>query len=107
MDYQCRLMTEKVAIVASLAAGDEAPVALDQTKVGRLSRMDALQSQAVAQDVRRRRERRLVAIAKALHRMDEDEYGYCLSCGEDMDAKRLDFDPAVERCVPCAEKEEV
>lgn len=105
MDYQCRLIEEKAALVASLVTVDEAPVQLDQTKVGRLSRMDALRSQALAQDVRRRRELRLIAIARALQRIDEDEYGYCLSCGEDMEAKRLDFDPAVERCVPCAEKE--
>ena len=98
-------MKEKAALVAGLVAGDETPVQLDQTRVGRLSRMDALQSQALAQNVRRRREERLIAIARALQRMDEDEYGYCLSCGEDMDAKRLDFDPVVERCVSCAEKE--
>jgi DnaK suppressor protein len=98
-------MKEKAALVAGLVTGDEAPVQLDQTRVGRLSRMDALQSQALAQNVRRRREERLIAIARALQRMDEDEYGYCLSCGEDMDAKRLGFDPAVERCVSCAEKE--
>lgn len=100
-----QLLSERAEIVAALETNDHEPVKLDQTAVGRLSRMDAMQGQALAQDVRRRRQQRMVAIAKALQRIDEDEYGYCLNCADDMDPKRLEIDATAEYCVACAEKE--
>ena len=80
---------------------DRAPVELDQQSVGRLSRMDALQMQnmAVAREDRRRHRRDV--IAAALKRMDDDDYGYCLVCGENIPYKRLMADPAVTRCIDC------
>jgi DnaK suppressor protein len=102
--YREKLLAEKATIVVALETDDHKPVQLDQTAVGRLTRMDAMQSQALAQNVRRRRQQRLVAIAKALQRLDEDEYGYCLDCAADMDPKRLDIDATAAYCVACAEK---
>ena len=58
------------------------PVELDQARVGRLSRMDALQSQALAAEVERRREVELERIDMALERIEQGEYGYCVACGE-------------------------
>ncbi len=78
------------------------PVTLDQQSVGRLSRMDALQGQAMAQAEEERRQQRLRLIDAALGRIDEGEYGYCVACGDDIAPKRLLFDPAVPRCVDCA-----
>ena len=46
-------------------------VALDQSKVGRLSRMDALQAQQMAQETARRRQLQLQQIDSALRRMDD------------------------------------
>ena len=81
---------------------DRAPVELDQTSVGRLSRMDAMQQQAMAAAQSRRRAGRLKAIEAALKRMDEDEFGWCENCGEDIALGRLELDPTVTRCVDCA-----
>lgn len=81
---------------------DRAPVTLDQQSVGRLSRMDAMQVQAMAQAVDRRRQVRKAQIAAALTRMDAGEYGWCLACGEFIGMKRLQVDPATPRCVDCA-----
>ena len=78
------------------------PVELDQARLGRLSRMDALQSQALAQDVERRRKIELQRIDAALERIDSGDYGYCLNCGEEIPIARLEFDPAVATCVDCA-----
>lgn len=50
---------------------DSAPVTLDQTMVGRLSRMDALQGQAMAEEVKRRRDKELIRIKAALSRLEE------------------------------------
>ena len=78
------------------------PVELDQTRVGRLSRMDALQGQAMAQETARRRDNEIGRIDAALKRVAEDEYGYCLACGEKIAAARLKLDPMAAICVTCA-----
>jgi DnaK suppressor protein len=78
-------------------------VALDQSKVGRLSRMDALQAQQMAQETARRRQIHLQKIDSALRRMDAGDYGNCFICGEEISAARLNFDPAVTRCIDCME----
>ncbi len=79
-----------------------AVVELDQTRVGRLSRMDALQGQAISQERERRRGIQLHKIAAALRRIDQDDYGYCAECGEEIAFKRLQFDPATTLCFNCA-----
>lgn len=78
------------------------PVELDQSRVGRLSRMDALQDQAMALETERRREIELRRIGAALARVASGEYGYCLTCGEEIEPKRLDFDAATPVCIDCA-----
>ena len=78
-----------------------APVTLDQQSVGRLSRMDAMQQQSMDLAKEERRAQRLAVLAAALKRMDEDEFGYCLRCGENIPPARLDVDPAVTLCVDC------
>jgi DnaK suppressor protein len=77
-------------------------VELDQSRVGRLSRMDALQGQAMSLELRRRRQAELQRISKALRRIEDGEYGYCESCGLAIAVKRLEFDPAVGLCIDCA-----
>ena len=83
-------------------ADERRPVTLDQQSVGRLSRMDAMQVQAMAQAVEARRQARLRLIEAALHRLDQGDYGICVDCGEDIPAKRLAIDPTIARCVDCA-----
>ena len=78
-------------------------VALDQSKVGRLSRMDALQAQQMAQETARRRQIQLQKIDSALSRMDALEYGNCLICDQEIAIARLEFDPATTRCIKCME----
>jgi len=83
---------------------DGKPVELDQTRVGRLSRMDALQNQAMARETERRRQQELLRIDTALERLDEGAYGDCADCGEPIAEKRLAFDPSTLLCIDCAEK---
>lgn len=77
-------------------------VTLDQSSVGRLSRIDAMQSQAMAIETKRRREIELSRIEAAFERIEEEEYGYCASCEEEINRKRLEIDPANPFCVVCA-----
>lgn len=85
---------------------DRAPVELDQTSVGRLSRMDAMQGQAMAVATHERRLLEISRIDAALTRMDEGDYGQCLACDVKIPAKRLELDPATPVCVKCAEAAE-
>jgi DnaK suppressor protein len=78
-------------------------VTLDQQTVGRLSRVDALQVQQMALAQARRREAELGRIAATLERLDDDDFGYCVKCGEEIAAKRLELDPTVLTCIDCAQ----
>ena len=64
------LLRQSAATVA-----DRRPVELDQQSVGRLSRMDALQGQAMARAAEQRRRVRLVALDQALHCLEEEALG--------------------------------
>ena len=81
-----------------------APVELDQTRVGRVSRMDAMQVQQMAQESERRREHQMLEVEAALCRIDSGEYGYCSVCEEEIDPRRLYVDPTNTRCINCADK---
>jgi DnaK suppressor protein len=78
------------------------PVELDQTTVGRVSRMDALQGQAMAKASQQRRHIQLQRIQTALRRIENGEFGWCHRCSEPIAPKRLDFDPTAPLCIDCA-----
>ena len=99
-----RLQARRQELLRLTAAheAESQPVEVDQSSVGRLTRMDALQSQAMAVEVERRRIAELARIAGALERLEQGEYGYCVNCGEPIAPKRLELDPATPLCVNCA-----
>lgn len=77
-------------------------VTLDQQSVGRLSRMDALQNQAMAKAQNARRAQEMRRLKAALLRLSEGEFGYCESCGDAIAEARLRLDPSAARCMSCA-----
>ena len=93
---------EELTQLARSSASARRPVELDQTRMGRLSRMDALQDQAMALEVERRRANELRRIEASLRRVESGDYGYCVTCGEAIVRKRLELDPAVPVCIDCA-----
>ena len=93
---------DQILAMSEAAADDRKPVELDQQSVGRLSRMDAMQVQAMANASEARRRGHLQRIEAALQRIAEDDFGYCDACGEEIPAKRLTIDPTTTRCVDCA-----
>ena len=103
-EFRKRLEAELDALDAedALGADGQKTVELDQTSVGRLSRMDALQGQAMAKATSARRAARRQRIAAAFQRMDEGEFGYCTDCGQEIAPARLDLDPTVPTCITCA-----
>ena len=99
-------LREELESVAETGNESAAVVELDQTKIGRLSRMDAMQAQAMAQASGERRKAMLRDIEAALQRIDDGSYGICCDCDEPINPKRLEFDPTAPRCVGCASKAE-
>ena len=93
---------EELLQAANASAESRQPVELDQTRVGRLSRMDAMQVQAMSIEAERRRNVELTRIEAALNRVADGDYGYCLSCDEAIPVKRLQLDPATPVCIDCA-----
>lgn len=79
-------------------------VTLDQSSVGRLTRMDAMQAQQMAAETARRRDQEMIRIRAALTRIENDDFGYCLRCDEEISPKRLDHDPSATLCIACANR---
>jgi len=97
-----RALRDELTRLAAASAESRRPVELDQSRVGRLSRMDALQAQAMQQASDGRRQREIARIDAALARIAAGEYGFCTRCGEEIAAKRLALDLATPLCIDCA-----
>lgn len=81
-------------------------VDLDQTKVGRLSRMDAMQQQNMAKSTMRNIKQRLQRIGTALAKIESGDYGYCDECGEEIALNRLEVQPEAPCCFACQSQQE-
>ena len=104
--FRDTLLAQREELEQLTSTGKQASdtVVLDQSKVGRLSRMDAMQAQQMAQETERRRQLQLQKIETALNRIENGDYGYCFVCGEDIGEARLKFDPASTRCIKCVDE---
>jgi DnaK suppressor protein len=97
-------LQEELLGVSELSRQASSAVELDQARVGRLSRMDAMQMQEMSKATDVRRNGELRRVTAALARIDSGDYGYCVECGELIPAARLKVDMAATHCVPCASK---
>jgi DnaK suppressor protein len=94
-------LKDEIARTLTSSAESGEPVALDQTAVGRISRMDAMQVQAMAQANLRSLKLRLDLIGQALRLVEEDEYGTCRRCEEPIGYRRLKARPESPFCLSC------
>lgn len=103
--FKTLLRKQKAELLTAGETGLQAEevVELDQARVGRLSRMDAMQAQAMSQETGRRRRQQLLDIDAAQERLKAGEFGDCFDCGEIINPKRLAADPTATRCIQCAE----
>jgi DnaK suppressor protein len=108
-DYKEQLLSLRARLLEAQETGDEAEqtVELDQTRVGRLSRMDAMQAQAMSIETGRRRKEKLRQIEAALNRIESDDFGWCDDCGNEIAPQRLEIDPTVKLCIKCASAREL
>ena len=104
--FKQQLISLKAELHALETEYDESSktVVLDQTRVGRLSRMDAMQVQQMALESARRRQLQMQKIEGALRRIETGEYGYCFVCRENISVQRLAADPTSTRCLECVEE---
>lgn len=101
--YRGILEALRSEIEASLEPPDDQtkPVEPDRA-IGRLTRQDAMLSQSMAIELRRRNQQRLTAVEQALRRIAEGDYGECLRCGDEIGETRLQVKPEAPLCVACA-----
>lgn len=63
--------------------------------------MDALRSHAMAQAQQRRRDTYKQSLQTALRRLAEEEFGYCMHCGDEIEEARLSANLTVLKCMAC------
>lgn len=102
-ELTARLQQMRAALRAQLASGKSATdvVALDQSLVGRLSRMDAMQQQQMAISTQKKAQQRLQRVELALSALESGDYGYCRQCDEDIGFPRLEAQPDTPLCFAC------
>jgi DnaK suppressor protein len=101
------LIEERTRLVEFLRTSKEGakPVGLDEP-IGRLSRMDAIQQQQMTKANRSSFETKLRQIQAALDAFDKDEYGFCRSCEEPIEYRRLKARPETPFCLECQDARE-
>ncbi|MFK7865227.1 MAG: TraR/DksA family transcriptional regulator [Pseudohongiellaceae bacterium] len=96
LNLRCEL-TEQLEI----SEASSKAVELDQTAVGRVSRMDAMQQQSMALSTRRKANTKLVKVDLALAAIANSTYGWCRNCDESIGYGRLKIQPESSLCLVC------
>jgi DnaK suppressor protein len=77
------------------------PIPLDQSSVGRLSRIDNLQTQGLTRGLQEREQAKLGQITEAMKRLEAGTYGRCVVCDEAIAFERLLIFPEAPNCAGC------
>jgi DnaK suppressor protein len=104
--HRKKLEEEKAEYLETLSTSIESAKGeeFDQQRIGRLSRMDAIQSQAILQAANRRIQLEVQQIDLALKRIEQGTYGICQTCSQDIPFARLDAVPSTLQCIACARR---
>mgnify|MGYP005996285121 FL=1 len=105
-EIQALLLEKKAQLEQQLRDAEAATgvVTLDQTAVGRVSRVDAMQQQSMAVSTLRKAEASLRKVIGALRRIDAKDYGYCSNCDRPIEFKRLEVQPQASHCLICQDQ---
>jgi DnaK suppressor protein len=102
--FRARLVELKATIQEALEqSAGERPVERSGSAIGRLSRMDAMQVQEMAQMGRRQLDVRLKRIDASLQAIERGKFGVCRECKGPIDLRRLEALPEAPFCLPCQE----
>ncbi|MBI9088708.1 MAG: RNA polymerase-binding protein DksA [Desulfobacterium sp.] len=75
-------------------------------EIGSIDRASVDISQSLELKIRSRESLLIKKIRQALERIENESYGICESCGEDISIKRLEARPVTTKCIDCKEAEE-
>ena len=102
-ELQSELERQLSRLERSMLVSGEAlrPVELDQTSVGRLSRIDSLQNQSMTKSLHEREQIKLALILGALRSLEAGTYGQCSACGGAIPFERLFIFPETSTCQAC------
>jgi DnaK suppressor protein len=102
-DFRAEIERQITKLEKSMAVSDEATatVQLDQAVVGRLSRMDSLQNQSMAENLAERERARHAQLRAALERIEAGTYGVCEDCDGPIAPGRLFVFPETVTCGGC------
>ena len=75
--------------------------------IGRISRVEAMQTRHIGEASARARKERLALLKKALDAIDDGDYGLCEGCEEPIPFARLKLIPEATLCVACASSIEI
>lgn len=81
-------------------------VTQDSREIEYLDRASFDSDQTMKLRIRSREHRLIKKIQAALERLEENTYGICESCGEDISLKRLEARPVTTKCITCKTEEE-
>ena len=76
-------------------------VELDQQLIGRLSRMDSIRDKEMTKANIARRNQRKSQLLEVLKRLKSGDFGFCIDCGDEIDIRRLEVNPIVQKCLSC------
>ena len=103
---ELRAMIEKKleAVKKDIAAykRNAGPVVPDNA-IGRLTRMEAINSQVINEAALRKAQAALIKLERALTKVDQPDFGQCRECEEPIPLARLMILPEADLCVRCAE----
>lgn len=75
-----------------------------ENSIGRLSRMDAINSKGVADAAKSNKKKRLAQLKVALSKIEDPQFGNCANCGNTIQEARLMYMPESVYCVRCASR---
>ena len=78
------------------------PISPDNA-IGRLSRMEALNSKSINEAALHKSRQLLTRLEKAFQKIDDEDFGICQQCDNPIPFKRLLIMPEARFCVRCAE----
>ncbi|MDT8398274.1 MAG: TraR/DksA family transcriptional regulator [Pseudomonadales bacterium] len=105
--HQLMKLREDLQAQYDLGESSGDTVVLDQSKVGRLSRMDAMQQQQMAKSNLVKTTNRLRRVNRALAKVESGDFGYCEECGENIAPARLQVQPEAPLCLACQSSSEL
>ena len=76
-------------------------VELNQQLIGRLSRMNSIIYKEMSIAKLERQNLRIKQLKEALKNLENEDFGVCTDCGEDIELKRIKSNPVVKKCFDC------